>query len=219
MARGFRPRVSARRWAGQDSNPSRTMDSKPAVECVSEMCFKIVTTKKRSERLLRGMGRVWPLRHSVLPRWWDSNPRVPRGTTDGLQSGSRDKFEKCVKKRIDEVMARDLGALPLSYGAASKSCAGGTRTHDHPGRNGRTPSLQSIRVSRSLSGMSLSTVSVVAIAQAQPDEWCDDRLSGQPLTQCFQDPTRDLAETPPGIEPCGSPVGTRLRLRETRTAH
>src|SRR5688572_16212002 len=33
-------------------------------------------------------------------------------------------------KKTDEVLARDYGALPLSYSAALTDCAGGTRTHD-----------------------------------------------------------------------------------------
>lgn len=43
----------------------------------------------------------------------------------------RTKQSGCMEKVTDEVDESEIyGALPLSYGAAIKTCAGGTRTHD-----------------------------------------------------------------------------------------
>ena len=72
--------------------------------------------------------------------------RGPGGNRTCLAMYSTTAVERvsvCIK-RTDEGVARGLRALPLSYGAAVFSSAGGTRTHNHGIRSACTPNRQSV---------------------------------------------------------------------------
>ena len=72
------------------------------------------------ERLLRGDGRVRPLRHSALPRWWDSNPRFLRTHVPWTPIKQSGQFQKTDRRSDGQ---RFYVALPLSYSdPVNRSC-------------------------------------------------------------------------------------------------